>query len=106
MRDPDFTFYFNTSSYVVQPLTTVFTAPAACEYPFPSSFSGPASCVPENWVSAAQAPLGYYSPGICPAGYTVGCDAWTSLRISYFEMSGVSTYLPSDGETAKLCIPR
>ncbi|CRG88877.1 hypothetical protein PISL3812_05912 [Talaromyces islandicus] len=31
-----------------------------------------AACVPSGW-----APEAYYSPGICPASYTLGCDAST-----------------------------
>ena len=91
-------------------LTTVFTAPCptsfiltssklASQYP-PFPTDGPASCDPPNWDSnIADKAFQYYSPAICPRGFTVGCfvdDARTSEGFPAIEAS----------ETAAYCVPR
>lgn len=83
----------DVTATAVAPLTTKFNPAPSCledlylevtAAPFgpsiPGGYSwvhlGPttskAACVPSGW-----APNAYYSPGICPASYTLGCDAST-----------------------------
>jgi hypothetical protein len=71
------------------PLTTTFTPPPACQSSLSSVYSlsgssffiaGPADpsggCFPRGYAgSLAQ----YYSPGVCPAGYTVACASLLSV---------------------------
>lgn len=84
------------------PLTTTFTAPASCAtatglYQIWSSSSssrsgdgegatatyhyeqGPlaslASCFPSGYDAAATGAGAYYSPGLCPSGYTAACSS-------------------------------
>ncbi|KAI0173022.1 hypothetical protein GGR52DRAFT_432411 [Hypoxylon sp. FL1284] len=65
-------------------LTTVFSPPCPTtwlltttkvpsQYPaFPTT--GPESCDPPNWTrNLAQKGFAYYSPAICPSGFTAGC---------------------------------
>lgn len=91
-------------------LTTVFTPPCptswiitsskqASQYPaFPTG--GPASCDPPDWDrNIADKAFQYYSPAICPSGFTVGCfvtDARTTEGFPAIEA----------GETAAYCVPR
>ena len=63
-------------------LTTTFTPPPSCTASFSTDFKleggwdvmGPLStgggCLPPNYQFATDA---YYSPGICPAGYSAAC---------------------------------
>jgi hypothetical protein len=83
----------DVTATAVAPLTTKFTPASSClldlyleitadqgGQSIPGGYSwihlGPttskAACVPSGW-----APEAYYSPGICPADYTLGCDAST-----------------------------
>lgn len=71
------------------PLTTTFTAPSSCAtatglYQIWSSDSssyhyeqGPlatmAACFPSGYDSGAKQQ--YYSPGLCPSGYTAACSS-------------------------------
>jgi hypothetical protein len=72
------------------PLTTTFIPPPSCTSSFAhvyittdpggtAAFGGPVSpdgCFPTNY----QNPLSnYYSPGICPLGYTAACSSLNSL---------------------------
>jgi hypothetical protein len=80
---------------VSAPLTTTFTPVPSCTtnfYTLPIYYSigGPlaSQCFPSGWVSTSQ----YFSPGICPNGYTQACS---SLSIS-----------GTDVETQATCCPR
>jgi hypothetical protein len=80
------------------PLTTLFVPPNSCFtdvywYSFTSGQSpqpggtefmngvhylglpGYSNCLPTNW-----APSSYYSPGICPGGYTIACSSINSIE--------------------------
>lgn len=77
------------------PLTTTFTAPASCAtatglYQIWSSGSegasatyhyeqGPlaslSSCFPSGYDASATGAEPYYSPGLCPSGYTAACSS-------------------------------
>ena len=82
-----------TAATAVAPLTTKFNPGGSClndlylevtslagEASLPGGYSwihlGPttstSACVPSGW-----APNAYFSPGICPESYTLGCDAST-----------------------------
>ena len=83
-------------------LTTTFIPPSSCISSFSNAYvviqsstlyqaAGPVStagCFPSNYQDART---NYYSPGICPAGYTSAC---TSLNV-----------LETDTETVVTCCP-
>lgn len=87
------------------PLTTTFTAPASCTtatglYQIWASNTfhfeqGPlasmADCFPSGYDAAATSQ--YYSPGICPSGYTTACSSTDVLSAAVTE-------------TAYTCCPR
>src|SRR3569833_3440239 len=82
-------------------LTTIFTPPAFCGgYVDASSWlTGPtssSSCLPPFHSGAGYYDEAYYSPAICPSGYTVDCTR--------FDDDQGPTPLPS--ETAVICCPR
>ncbi|PVH96175.1 hypothetical protein DM02DRAFT_659467 [Periconia macrospinosa] len=68
------------TSYIAAPVPTVFTPPAFCGHFI--------SLKPASYFSS-----GYYSPAICPAGYTVDCT-----RYDTDQGPPVKT-----GETAVIC---
>lgn len=59
----------------VVPLTTVWTAPNDCPTIVPHGREEEwyETCAPPNY-EAVFVNDGYYSPGVCPSGYTVGCQ--------------------------------
>ncbi|KAJ2898661.1 hypothetical protein MKZ38_003774 [Zalerion maritima] len=71
------------------------------------SYTKESSCTPFNFMYAA----GYhefYSPGICPKGYTVGCYAWTtyfSAHDDYYAHSTSRLGWVDEDETAAKCVP-
>ncbi|KAE8443388.1 hypothetical protein EG329_001947 [Mollisiaceae sp. DMI_Dod_QoI] len=78
------------------PLTTTFTPAASCTNDFYTntvsnwySIGGesPDQCFPSGWASTSQ----YFSPGVCPDGYTQACSNWSA--------SGTNT------ETRATCCP-
>ncbi|KAB5578687.1 hypothetical protein GE09DRAFT_1090682 [Coniochaeta sp. 2T2.1] len=72
----------NFRNGLVRPLTTVFTQPSSgCAFPIPET---------DVWQFV------FYSPGICPSGYTIGC--------SYSNNMG-APWTITPGETAALCVP-
>ena len=87
-------------------LTTTFTPPATCTQSFSNLYinhtrdlTGPAiagplsanDCFPDNFnLNAADR---YYSPGVCPAGYTSACSS--SNTISGTRTETVVTCCPS-----------
>ena len=83
------------TTYPIQyPLTTIWVAPTDC--PAIIRTDGPEKCRPPEydlWYSG----YGYYSPGVCPYGYSVGCS----------ETSGyVNSNAIEESETAGFCVPR
>ncbi|KAI0890836.1 hypothetical protein F4806DRAFT_347346 [Annulohypoxylon nitens] len=90
-------------------LTTVFTPPCPItwlltstkvpsQYPaFPTT--GPSSCDPPSWPALlSQRGFGYYSPAICPSGFSVGCTAKDDRTSEGFPPT-------TSGETAMYCVP-
>ncbi|KAI1778716.1 hypothetical protein F4818DRAFT_437525 [Hypoxylon cercidicola] len=90
-------------------LTTVFTPPCPItwlltttkvpsQYPaFPTT--GPVSCDPPQWaLNLAEKGFAYYSPAICPSGFTAGCTISN-------EPTGEGFPPITAGETAMYCIP-
>ncbi|KAI1074572.1 hypothetical protein F5B20DRAFT_563220 [Whalleya microplaca] len=67
------------ASTALGPLTTTFTAPLGCSkdaqelYRSGYLFQGPKdqACFPSGYVPNNSA---YYSPGVCPSGYTIACS--------------------------------
>jgi len=84
-----------TGRYAV-PLTTVWTPPAesGCRSVVQSSSSSYSQPPPGEYIWRND---GYYSPGICPQGYTVGCTA---------KISVLNGEIITDSETAGICVPR
>lgn len=70
-------------------------------------------CMPPNFNNYWNWQIGYYSPGICPSGYTQACDFPTSLATfsSFTDEYASSKSWPYYGgevksdETARLCCP-
>ncbi|TDZ13680.1 hypothetical protein Cob_v013158 [Colletotrichum orbiculare MAFF 240422] len=90
------------------PLTTVFTTPDFCNSLYwTDTITPPLSsivCMPTSWKQVYEYSWGFYSPGICPSGYTEGC-AFPTTRAS---RSNGNVYLGGpviEGETARLCCP-
>ncbi|KAI1372533.1 hypothetical protein F4677DRAFT_264880 [Hypoxylon crocopeplum] len=90
-------------------LTTVFTPPCSVtwlltttkvpsQYPaFPTT--GPASCDPPLWTDyLSQKGFAYYSPAICPSGFSAGCTAGP-------RRSGEGFPAITADETAVYCVP-
>lgn len=78
------------------PLTTVFTPPVGCRLPLQNL--GSTACWPEPYYEVWYAG-GFFSPGLCPSDYTVGCTAGKSTQI----LNGV---VVKASETAAICVPR
>ncbi|KAI1407918.1 hypothetical protein F5Y13DRAFT_205596 [Hypoxylon sp. FL1857] len=90
-------------------LTTVFTPPCPVTWlltttkvpsqypPFPTT--GPSSCDPPSWAeNISQKGFAYYSPAICPIGFSVGCTASDKRADDGFPAI-------TAGETAMYCVP-
>ncbi|KAF0319870.1 cg16707-like protein [Colletotrichum asianum] len=90
------------------PLTTVFTTPDFCASLYWTNTETPPLssivCMPTSWKQAFDYSWGYYSPGICPMGYTEGCAFPTSLALSKDGNVRLGGSVVS-GETARLCCP-
>ncbi|KAK8064949.1 hypothetical protein PG994_007587 [Apiospora phragmitis] len=90
------------------PLTTVFTTPDFCDSVRWSATATPALsssiCMPPDFARYHAYGYGFYSPGICPMGYTEGCAFPTSraVKINGTPFFG-GTLLA--GETARICCP-
>ncbi|KAK2006310.1 hypothetical protein LZ32DRAFT_487788, partial [Colletotrichum eremochloae] len=91
------------------PLTTVFTTPDFCNSKYwTDTITPPLSsivCMPTSWHQVFDYSWGFYSPAICPSGYTEGCAFPTSLAIT---SPNGDIYLGGPviaGETARLCCP-
>jgi hypothetical protein len=81
------------------PLTSVWTPPPGCPSIVPSTavYSSSSTCAPPLFSNAGGAWYGYYSPGICPRGYTIGCRPTGSIQNSEPIKST---------ESAAICVPR
>jgi len=85
---------------LVVPLTTIFTPPAGCVTPIQFSHQlTSTSCAPP-FLSPVWYNAGFYSPGVCPSGYTIGCPAATFTESIFSERSH------TPGESAYNCVPR
>lgn len=93
----------STSSHIPPQaaVTTIFTPPASCgswidAYSWREDFTTLSSCFPGE-PSIPGAATVYYSPAICPSGYSVDCTAMenTNPRVSFLA-----------GETGMVCCPR
>ena len=93
---------------LVVPLPTVFTVPAdGCRNHIYEGFrTVSTSCVPpmfnQVWYSK-----GYYSPGVCPSSYSIGCtvtdvEGWGDLATG---VSGFAGQTIAPGESAYYCVP-
>ena len=86
-------------------LTTVWTPPCGLDRwftePNKDKILVPQSCRPPNWGAYftnvdGRGAGGYYSPAICPSGFTLGCSRFSSDQ-------GPE---PLPGETAYNCVQR
>jgi hypothetical protein len=92
------------SNGLVVPLTTIFTRPSDCPWPLELPVMPPdtetrtvnfTTCDPPRFSTVWK--YGFYSPGVCPSGYTIGC--------SYTNYMGPAWSI-TPGETAVWCVPR
>ncbi|OTA99622.1 hypothetical protein M426DRAFT_16297 [Hypoxylon sp. CI-4A] len=90
-------------------LTTVFDPPCPVTWlltttkvpsqlpAFPTT--GPASCDPPSWIdNISQKGFAYYSPAVCPAGFTAACTVNDERTTEGFPAI-------TAGETAMYCVP-
>ncbi|KAH7394282.1 hypothetical protein BKA66DRAFT_438645 [Pyrenochaeta sp. MPI-SDFR-AT-0127] len=98
----------------VGPLTTVFTPPASClqhlYYDAATTtvtlgkFGSQPECYPTKyWEEFWGSGIGYYSPAICPSGFTSACGRQTSNNPGPGYTVGPSV---RSGETVVKCCPR
>ena len=92
---------FNTTPIIVPspyPLTTIWTPPPLCgSAPIAwEKMVDTTTCRPPGWENAIMG-KGYYSPGICPDAYYIGCT--TTGSDDHGNPIGPS-------ETAGICMPR
>ncbi|KAI1073531.1 hypothetical protein F5B20DRAFT_501182 [Whalleya microplaca] len=87
-------------THPVDALTTIWTPGPGC-YPLSTApsldinsfWTKNTECGPPRWTDYIE--TYYYSPAICPSGWTVGCERYTSIQGPHVEAS----------ETAMLCVP-
>ncbi|KAK8074899.1 hypothetical protein PG997_009562 [Apiospora hydei] len=90
------------------PLTTIFTTPDFCAPGRWSATATPALsssiCMPPEFNRYYDYKYGFYSPGICPMGYTEGCAFPKTLagRTNGTPFFGGTLMA---GETARICCP-
>ncbi|KAJ4392106.1 hypothetical protein N0V93_005728 [Gnomoniopsis smithogilvyi] len=98
----------STKSRGAGPLTTVFTTPDFCkELYWQNTATGPLSssvCMPPRFHQLWDYSWGFYSPGICPSGYTKGCSFPTSLASTSLGMIYFGGPV-DNGETVQVCCP-
>ncbi|KAL0936099.1 uncharacterized protein CTRU02_208314 [Colletotrichum truncatum] len=90
------------------PLTTVFTTPDFCKSGYwTDTITPPLSsivCMPTSWKQVYDYQWGFYSPGICPMGYTEGCAFPTASAYSKDGMVRLGgSVIPN--ETPRICCP-
>ncbi|KAK7962389.1 uncharacterized protein PG986_003214 [Apiospora aurea] len=90
------------------PLTTVFTTPDFCASARWSATDVPALsssiCMPPEFNKYYEYKYGFYSPGICPMGYTEGCAFPKTLARTINGTPFFGGTLLA-GETARICCP-
>ncbi|KAL1852753.1 hypothetical protein Daus18300_012084 [Diaporthe australafricana] len=91
------------------PLTTVFTTPDFCASLYwTDTLTPPLSslvCMPPKFHSLYDYSFGFYSPGICPTGYSKGCDFPVDRARTD---DGGMVYFGGkvlEGETVRVCCP-
>ncbi|KAH6669720.1 hypothetical protein F5X68DRAFT_265178 [Plectosphaerella plurivora] len=79
------------------PMTTVWTAPPGCptNVPYVEDREFYLTCGPPGFEAVFEND-GYYSPGVCPSEYTVGCTA---------EKASINRETIRAGETVGMCVP-
>ncbi len=80
-------------------MTTQFDFPCGREFYDAKCKKEPcfrSSCAPPKFQEYWWSTVGYYSPAICPGGYTVGCTRWESGQGPKVEPT----------EQAMMCVPR
>ncbi|KAK1978099.1 hypothetical protein LZ30DRAFT_546296, partial [Colletotrichum cereale] len=91
------------------PLTTVFTTPDFCNSAYwTDTLTPPLSsvvCMPTSWHQVYDYGWGFYSPAICPSGYTEGCAFPTSLASKGADGNVGLGGPVIAGETPRLCCP-
>src|SRR5579871_2113197 len=91
------TSLYHNGTSPAAPLTTVYTPAVSCQTITTWYYKD--ECMPTNWRIFWDGPqAGYYSPAICPSGYTPAClrpDPSTANYGPPLEM----------GETARICCP-
>ncbi|KAB5584855.1 hypothetical protein GE09DRAFT_1068458 [Coniochaeta sp. 2T2.1] len=79
------------------PLTTIFTQPSGCAWPIQETHASiSTSCAPPEFYSV-WGYGGFYSPAVCPSGYTKGCG-YTDSRVG-------GQFSVTSSETAVWCVP-
>lgn len=76
------------NTYMVVELTSIWTPPCSPIIPF--EYYDTTSCAPPQYESVWY-DGGYYSPAICPSGYTSGCEPTKTMKA---------------GQTGAICVPR
>jgi hypothetical protein len=87
-----YTYRPSGGSRLAVPLTAAWSFPATCT----DTVMGIASCSPP-YFQEVYASHGYYSPGVCYAGYEIGCIA-TVANVNYETVK--------QGETVAFCVPK
>jgi hypothetical protein len=87
-----YTYHPPGGNRLAVPLSTLWSFPATCT----NTVVGITSC-PPPYIREVYESHGYYSPGVCFAGYEIGCIA-TVANVNY------ETVEP--GETVAFCVPR
>lgn len=91
-----------STEVVIRPLTTVWSAAPGCPTTLDSLATG--LCVPPQWDEVWFRGA-YYSPGICPSGYTAGCYAFDPEFAGVKQTRHVPELTPKADETAVICVP-
>lgn len=95
--DPFFTNGFKygpPGNRLAVPLTTEWSFPASCT----NTILGIEACSPPSFDGVYNYD-GYYSPGVCFAGYSVGCVAAVNV-------TSVNCESIKPSETVAFCVPR
>jgi len=77
------------------PLTTIFRPPPGCRFPLEEL------AAPKCWPPSRENVWdegGFYSPGLCPSEYTVGCTVTAGEKLN-------GVFIRAN-ETAGICVPR
>jgi hypothetical protein len=96
LSSPSPTLTDHNGNFPAAALTTIFTPPTGCPTAV-TSLPSQLSCMPSHYDDYFYGSLGYYSPAICPTGYTIGCSR---------EPTGNAGPSVAATETAMICCPR